>query len=304
MRGCIESEKPDMIAEILQKIPRSDEDALPVSTLCPSFEKRNDACLSCILGILTILKAFDAILVSPIQPATEIRVKAKSEIAFYFLRSLARYIQKGMALTIDWERRGVVENASPSQVVSSGIQLVHAMEKIRTEEYGDLSPTRNVLVSQAIIKARVEGKREPMYLVQYDAPARQFQLIGGRQRKSDLDPLAAMRREISEELPHNKLTYPHDYELIELASALGLTRISPTFGAFSSYSFTVYQAIFKCQHLKLGPNDKWVSFSELVSGKTKDGVDTSSEVVRKVDGLLPHGLQGLRLSLESIQSLH
>jgi 8-oxo-dGTP pyrophosphatase MutT (NUDIX family) len=251
------------------------------------------------MGVLTILMVFDAVSVS--LTGGDVKVKAKSETAFYFLRSLAQFVRKDMKLTSDWERRGVREDISPVEVIGSGTQLVHAMEKIRTEEHGDITSIRKVFVSQVIVKAKIKGKREPVYLVQYDAPARQFQLVGGRRRKSETDPLTVMKREIAEELSGNNLTYLEDYQLAELVSNIELTSLSPTYGAFSSYNFTIYQAVFKCPQLKLGPNDRWVTLAELTSGETKDGKCISSEVICKVDALLPGGLDGLKLSLDGVQ---
>lgn len=301
MKDCGVPDTSERIAAILERIPRSDEDAIPLWKLCPSSKKSDNSCTNCVLGILALLRVVDTVSVTPASSGNEARVKARSEAALYFLRSLAQFVQKDITLTGNWERKGVLQNVSPIELISSGTQLVHILEKIRTEEHGDLTPIRKVFVSQAVIKARIRGKRKPMYLVQYDGLAHQFQLVGGRKRKSDADPLTVMKREIAEELSGNNLTYPKDYDLLELSSNLELTCLSPTFGAFSSYNFTIYQAAFKCPQLVLGPNDRWVTLSELTSGKTKDGTRISSEVIRKVDALLPSGLEGLKLSLEGVQ---
>lgn len=305
MKDCGVPDKSERIAAILEKIPRLDEDAAPLWVLCPSGKRDDHSCTNCVLGILALLRVFDAVLITQDSSDRETRVKARSETALYFLRSLGQFIRKDLTLTSNWERKGVGQNVSPVQLISSGTQLLHIMEKIRTEEHGDLTPIRKVFVSQAVIKARVKarvkGRRKPMYLVQYDDLARQFQFIGGRRRKSEADPLTVMKREINEELPGNKLAYQEDYDLLELVSNLELTSLSPTFGAFSSYNFTIYQAVFRCPKLVLGHNDKWTTLSELTSGETKDGTPISSEIARKVDVLLPGGLEGLKLSLESVQ---
>jgi 8-oxo-dGTP pyrophosphatase MutT (NUDIX family) len=301
MMDCATKDKWQRVVEILEKIPRSDEDTMPLYELCPFVKKDNPSCTNCVLGILALLRVFNVVLITDGSSDEESRVKARSEAALYFLRSLAQFIRKDLVLTGDWEREGVLQEVSPIQLISSGTQLVHTMEKIRTEELSDLTPIRKVFVSQAVIKARIRGKRQSLYLVQYDAPAHQYQLIGGRRRKSERNPLTVMKREISEELAENSLVYPRDYNLLKLVSDLKINSLSPTFGAFTSYNFTVYHAVFKCPKLFLGPNDRWVSLSELIAGETIDGARISSTALRKVDALVQNGLEGLKLSLEDIQ---
>lgn len=301
MVSCGLSYKAKHVAGILENIPRSDEDGVSLEALC-QLRKRNDrSCLDCITGILTFLKVFDAVSVTTSRRG-ETSVKAKSEIALYFLRSLARFIRKNLTLTSNWEREGVIQDIAPVGLLSSGVQLLYAMEKVRTEQHSDLTPIRKVFVSQAIIKARLRGRHEPVYLVQYDAKAQRFQLIGGRRRKYESDPLTVMKREIAEELSANSFSYPEDYDLLELVSGLELAALSPTFGAFSLYNFTIYQVMFNCPELILSHNDRWITLSELMSGLTKDKYGTPSDIACKVDALIPGGLRGLKLSLQKVQN--
>jgi 8-oxo-dGTP pyrophosphatase MutT (NUDIX family) len=288
-----------MVAEIIERIPRSDDDALPICQLCPEAKQGDHSCVNCVLGILALLKVVDAVQV--LEGGGLPRVKASSQTAHYFLRSLAQFVKRGITLTTNWEREGLSSNVSPVQVITSGPQLLYVMEQIRTEVRGDTTPIREVAVSQAIIKARIWGKGKEVYLVQYDEKAHQYQLIGGRQRRGESDPLTVMTREIAEELHENDLQYPQDYELVPLASDLNFRVLSPTFGAFSSYHFTVYRAIFKQRQLALGQADRWVTLDELLAGQTNDGQRIHAGVAREVHKQLPGGLDGLKPSFTDTQ---
>jgi hypothetical protein len=248
-----------------------------------------------------MLDVFDSITVVRSESDGEARVKAKSQTALYFLRSLAAYVRGGLTLVSNWEREGVGQGISLAQVLASGARLVYLMEHRRTVEHGDLSPVREECVSQVVIKARIRGRRKPVYLVQYDDKAQQYQLIGGRQRLTDADALTTMKREIEEELAQNHLAFPKDYELQELASDLQAASLSPTYGAYSRYHFTIFQAFVKRSQLALGPHDRWVTLDELLSGRVKDGRRIGGDIILDLDQRLPGGLDGLRLSVDEVQ---
>jgi hypothetical protein len=297
---CTESTRSELAADILERIPISDEEAVLLHKLCPRAIKDELACTNCILGMLTILHVFDAIVIIHAGIDGETRVKARSQTASYFLRSLATYIRHGLPIVSDWQREGVgIESLTRPFV--SGAQLVYLMEHTRTVEYGDLAPIRRELIAKVIIKARIRGRREPAYLVQYDDKAQQFQIIGGRKRSTDVDMLTVVKREIEEELRQNHLMYPRDYELQELASDLKSNQLSPTYGAYTEYCLTTYQALIRLPQLDLGPNDRWATLSELLDCATKDGERIFEPYIRDLDRQLPGGLKGLPLSIDEVQ---
>lgn len=299
---CTENNRSEVIAAILRSIPRSDEDAVPIHTLCPLATKNLDpSCLGCIQALLTILQVFDVITVISDNAKGEIRVKAKSQTTIYFLRSLAMFVGKSITLISNWEREGIDTDSPAVDVLKSGAQFVYLMEHKRTDEHNDLSPIRHEDVSQVVIKAKIRGRHDPVYLVQFDEKARQFQLIGGRKRSTDPDALTVMSREIDEEFSQNHLKLHSDYELRELVSDLHANELSHTYGAYSEYHFTIYQALIKKTQLALGQNDTWVTLSELLSGKTKKGIRISGKYIYELDKKLPGGLNGLPLSLKETQ---
>jgi hypothetical protein len=164
--------------------------------------------------------------------------------------------------------------------------------------------TRKEDVSVAIIKAKIRGRAKPVYLMQYDEYAGRYQMIGGRKRP-DENALATMRREISTELPFNKLKYGGNYKLQELIPHIQLTEISPTWGAYTEYHFTVYQAFFDATQLKLGASDEWISFAEAKQGFAKKNGNSISTGILDFDEYLKKtnqvGLDGLPLSLNEKQ---
>jgi hypothetical protein len=299
METCVASDKSQRVADIIERIPRSDDEALSIYQLCSEAKEGDPSCANCVLGILVLLGVADAVQVLEERDAP--RVKASSEAAHYFLRSLAQFVRRKMTLTTNWERVGVLDSVSPTQVITCGPQLLHAMEQIRTRIQENTTPIREVAVSQAIIKATVRGRSKAAYLVQYDARAHQYQLVGGRQRRGECEPLTVMIREITEELHENRLQYPKDYELIPLVTDLDVRSLSPTYGAFSAYRFTVYQALFQRKQLKLGQADRWVTLDELLGGQTKDGQRIADNIAREVDSSLPGGLDGLKASFTETQ---
>jgi len=293
------------VAEMLRRIPRSDEEAIPVQQLCPSQLRADSVCTGCVKAVVGFLHVFGAVEVLRGVEDDEQKVKAASETALYFLASLAAYMDKNLTLISDWERKGANGAHPVTQALSSGTQFLYVMERKRTTEHGDWTPTRTVFVSQAIIRAKARGKREPMYLMQYDAAAGRYQLIGGRKRSRDQNALEVMKREIAEELAANHLTYGDDYELHELVPDLTISELSRTYGAFTEYHFTIYQAIFDRKHLILGPNDRWVNYSELMAGRTKDGAllitAEGHNYFQDINERIHGGLQNLPLSIKATQ---
>jgi 8-oxo-dGTP pyrophosphatase MutT (NUDIX family) len=156
-------------------------------------------------------------------------------------------------------------------------------------------PAREVWVAQALIKARVAGKAEPLYLVQRDEELTdEYRLIGGRFEPSDGDLLETMKREMLEELG---LEYVKDYTLNELIHELPVSaRLSPTYGVLSSYRYRLYKAemIRKIQ-LKVGDN-RWVTKRELLAGRMDSGEKIAAWHAKAIDDQLPGGLDGVALS--------
>jgi len=156
------------------------------------------------------------------------------------------------------------------------------------------APIREVWVAQALIKARLPGKAEPLYLVQRDEElVDEYRLIGGRSEPGDSDLLETMKREMLEELG---LEYGRDYMLEELIHELVVpTRLSPTYGVLSSYHYRLYSVKMAREiQLEVGDN-KWVSKQELLAGQTDSGEKIAVWHAKTIDNQLPGGLDGIAL---------
>ena len=121
---CTESNRSALVANMLEQIPRSDQNAVHLHRLRPSAVKGDLACASCALAQLTFVQVFGAVTVLPGDTEGEIMVKARAQAATYFLKSLAAYVRKELALVSNWERVGVGQDVSLARSFTSGAQLV------------------------------------------------------------------------------------------------------------------------------------------------------------------------------------
>lgn len=266
------------LAAFLAAIPKSNEKAIFVSELLPKVrgKKQREKILAAVDSLVLILKVFGAVKITVDRKKKAKKVKAKSEYAFYFLHSLAEYIQNDLPLISNWEKPAITESLTSESILTWGTQFLYLMEEKRIKRLGKQHPTRLVEMAQVIIKAKVRGISQPAYLVQYDHKAGRFQLIGGRRRKKDKTILSTIKREIGEELPLNKFVYGQNYRLKPLIEKVEFFNLSPTFGAFTKYTLTVYQMFVDEKKIKLGKSDRWLTASELRKGVTKDGILVAS----------------------------
>jgi hypothetical protein len=67
-------------------------------------------------------------------------------------------------------------------------------------------------------------------------------------------------------MAENKFRYGIDYRLKPLIENFKYNAISPTYGAYTAYTFTVYQMFIERDQILLGPHDRWVTRDELLHG--------------------------------------
>lgn len=288
------------VAEILESIPSSKEGAIPLVDLCRIAGASDAWCKGCCTPLITLLQAFDAITIVNSNDSNAPNVKASSSSASYFLKSLAAYLREGRKIVSNWERPGISEGPYSAHEILSGPQFLYFLEHRRTTGRKDAIAIRKTDVVKAIIKARVRGTRDIVYLVQFDPYSRQYQLIGGHKRNTDEDVETALRRELEEELYKDAIRFPPNYEMHHLAK-LSAKELSLTYGVYTAYELHYAQIVFGLPQLTLGPNDRWVTLKELISGRTQNGVGINESAIGELDKRLPGGLNGLGLSLDQIQ---
>ncbi|HEY6141344.1 MAG TPA: protein kinase [Thermoanaerobaculia bacterium] len=250
----------DAIVRLLNAIPAEDQPSQPVGEIAEVAAAGDE---DVAMAMLQLPLAFGALRCSKDALSGAMRVRATSEVARYFLKSLALYVRNGVHLIDRWERRD--DPSVADSVALIGADFVYAMEHRRVFQHGLLEPTRVVWPTQLIIKGYSEERSSPVYLMQYDRFAQQYQFIGGRRRK-DESAIAAMHRRISEELRRSGLQPDVDYELDLVRSDVVTTQLSRTYGAFTEYHFSIFLGRFK-RGLVLDEHDRWVTEEELFSGQ-------------------------------------
>jgi hypothetical protein len=304
-KNCPKPSMSSCISAMLEKIPASwDKDSKSVAEICESSGSNSAFCAGCFVALLEFLKTFDTIDTS--QKKGETTVKAKSETSTYFIRSLSRYVKKKEKIllfpqTDETDSKTLSNESISPNLITYGPQFVYAMENRRINVLNDDFPIRHENVSVGIIKGRVHGIKEDMYLVHYDGKASRFQWVGGHITAADPSIELAMAREIDQELYPNKFKLGKDYILKKLLQTKG-REASLSVGAYSDYRFTVYYVKFLKKHqIKLGAN-RWVTLKELFDHKTRDDVCISAATIEEMNDCISNGLEGLEPSQEQEQN--
>lgn len=276
------------IAYFLRQIPRSDAYAIAIREMVEAGE------IGTCDGIARVLKLLGCV----DYEASSQRIRASSQTAFYALRSLAFYVEAEQSLIGDWERRGV--QTGLEGVLQNGASFLYALEHRRIAISQDVEPSRHEQVAQVLITRHGEtGSLE--FLMQYDENAGQYQFIGGRMKDTDADMLATLTREIAEEIsPSMQLGRDYDLSLVLDKVTLPVS-LSPTFGALTSYTFTIYHMQGLRLSLQVGGADRWVGIAEIERGIVGSSDEVSPlgnrDLYRIIDGSIAGGLRGLGSSL-------
>jgi 8-oxo-dGTP pyrophosphatase MutT (NUDIX family) len=276
------------LARFLRAIPRSDQPREAIAVLAGEAGLPMDAA-GAALGLLAVLGAIDQ---STDEPY---RVRAVSQIGWYTLHSLADFVARDARVVDDWQTRGVTSGVQ-EPAIANGVHVLHMLERRRVALFGSsAAPVRDQRVALVLIVDGDATTGGPRVLFQRDAAAGRDQLIGGRHREADGDLLNTATREIDEELPHSALQYPRDYALERVIPALVLPpTVSPTFGALTRYTFTVFALRNLRLPLILGPDDHWIPGERIV----RDAEPGDRALYAAIDEALPGGWAGLQPSAQ------
>lgn len=252
----------EIIANLLKKIPRSDEPALSLDDWITSAG--NGANKESAEFVILLLNIFGAL--TPYDSNNPI-IKPCSQIGHYFSQSLASYIANKKPIVSDWIRSGVGNLNLPfSTIFEKGAQFLWAMEYHRVNHFNLIEPSRIQEIAVVLIKSNLIDRNEPGYLVQYDNRSHQYQLIGGRVRKSE-NPESTAYRELKEEMARNNFDKNYNVKLNTIINKTSAFEFSHTFGAYTRYDVSLYHAKIKANTIVLGPTDRWATTSEMMSGK-------------------------------------
>lgn len=276
--------KSTVIAAFLRAIPQSNQDPVAMRELATTDTQ------DMLFGYALMLQTMGMVTIDENR-----RIKASSQTAKYTLESLAAYEESGLRWIDDWKTRGIYR--TDEGVFQNGATFLHELETRRLQLTTTPVPSRQEEVAQVLIKRTNPQTGQPEFLMQFDANAQQYQLIGGRRSPNDPTMQATMIREIDEEIS-NPLRYGVDYTLTLLIDDL-VTKptLSATFGALTEYHFTVYHMTDLRQPIALQPDDAWVPVSEVIHGQvsTTEGVVTATDdrIYRKMDQHIRGGLANL-----------
>ncbi|MCS6835377.1 MAG: NUDIX hydrolase [Anaerolineae bacterium] len=267
------------LSAFLRAIPQSNQDARP---LVDFGEERVWS-----LGVIDSLSLLGLLDYDP-QADT---LRASSQTAHYTLLSLAYYAETGQSVVANWKQRGL-----HADVLHNGASFLHALEARRLQISPQAQPTRQQRVAQVIIKRCNPQTGQAELLFQHDANAARDQLVGGRMSDRDHDdPLETLIREIEEELPHLGLRYGQDYQLRLLIDGYSPPpSLSPTFGAYTIYTFWIYHMVGLRRPLDLGLQDRWLSLDHVLSPQFETPLEGESDhLLRLIDQQLEGGLMAL-----------
>jgi 8-oxo-dGTP pyrophosphatase MutT (NUDIX family) len=210
--------------------------------------------------------------------------------ARFFVQSLLRCLEEGALTAEAW-------HGAPEEPCGGiGATLTRALERHRRECSAQPQPLRMIHTAVAVIKARRNG--EDVYLMQYDALARQFQPIGGKRELSDESTAAALVRELREELAMEDLMPERDFRLYPLIEGVRETSISESTHVLSAYEHSFYQLLDVRFHLPEDDATRWLTAHELLSGRTQDGRKVSRLFATHLAEVLPALSYSLSAALE------
>ncbi len=290
----------EIIAKLLEAIPQWDDGPITIPEWLNRAGVDEKVYSGCSELVIPLLETFDAISIFELVEAQGFRFKSSSELSSYFIRSLALHLREDRKILSNWERSGVAEGPFSISDILSGPQFLYAMESRRIVNNDDAPVVRKSVIVKAVIKARVRGFKEPVCLVQFDEKTRKYQLIGGHIRKTDDNTENTMKRELEEELHKGNFIEGSNYKL-RFLNKVSKNEISLTCGAYTEYVITYFQPFFENKQIILGPNDRWITLSELLAGKTKNGIGINESAIPTINANLPGGLSGLNLSIDEIQ---
>ncbi|MCC7206087.1 MAG: NUDIX hydrolase [Anaerolineae bacterium] len=200
-----------------------------------------------------------------------------SPSAYYFLQSLIHGIREG-AFAGMWRESG----GQPEPTGRAWLGLAEAQRLISAP---DATPLRSVRAVMGIIKTVRGG--QALYLMQYDHGARQYQPIGGKVEADDENNVAALAREMSEELNLPPLVAGRDFDASPLKEHVRYRTISASLNVLTEYEHSFYHLRRLHFAPALDEDTVWLSADELSAGRARDGRAISPLLFDNLAPVLP-----------------
>ncbi len=267
-----------LLAAWLRAIPQSRHTARPLDEL-PGGDVIGQ-------GLAAMLQVWGAV------EFTHDGIRAVSQPAYYFLHSLAAWAESGGPVIPDWSAQ---QGLTHGEGLRHGATLVYLLEEERLRRNPDAAPIRFTPVAQILI---VSPDSPPRFLAQWDERAGAYQLIGGRQRSDGdwVEPIFETAvREVEEELAGQVSYAAGNFQIEQLAAFQGQTRLSPSFGALTTYQFTFFRAVH-LKPIRLNPGDRWLTRGDFVAETTPDGHPVHGDHLPYLEEALGYSIEQLPTS--------
>lgn len=223
-------------------------------------------------GVLDVLS-----LLGLVRAAGGGAVAPAGEVAAMVIASLRAHLADGVSVQLAWDD---LDSAG-----LRGVDVLRALEAARAAAVPEPTPGRVVSVVQAVIKAEQGGAAR--YLFQYDAHARRYQPIGGKQDPADASPEAALRREIAEELGLPAPPAPARAPLAPLGGVWRTRALSATYGVITAYEMRFYALTAAGFPIRTDDDTRWLARAEIEAGRAADGRAVSPVYREGLGGLEP-----------------
>jgi hypothetical protein len=219
-------------------------------------------------GLLTFLELFNA--TNTRADGKDKIIKVKPGYANDFLKSLVHYLKEEFTLIANWKALQTTDELLQEDILSWGSLFLRAMEKRRVSQSTTKQPLAEVNITLFVIKAKVEGYKNPMYLCQFNTKILRYQMIGGYKKVGE-DDRRTIRRLLIKELPFNKIQ-TNRYKVKPIEKNVRHYEIARKTNIYTKYNFSFYHVLFNFPFLKPGHSDRWIGLDEFINEMTVDGI--------------------------------
>lgn len=189
--------------------------------------------------------------------------RCTSAAAYLFVRSLLQAVHEGGLAPAVWG------SAKSSSLGATGATLLAALEQHRLNAQESATPLRRVVAVMSVIKGRAaEGD---VFLMQYDSGSRWYQPIGGKRDPEDESNIAALARELQEELNLPHIQLGRDFQVTPLREDIHERSVSKTLNVLTEYSHNFYYVNAVRFALPTDSETRWLTLAEIQAGRAADG---------------------------------
>ncbi|MEL7006666.1 MAG: hypothetical protein AAFN93_28665 [Bacteroidota bacterium] len=243
--------------------------------------------------LLLFLQLFDAVTVREDVENQDILIKSSSESTKYFLKCLAKFVEARSPIipSFSWgipAGKGIMDDYRPI----NGARFLKILEKLRLENTQQADPIRREKILKAVVKVKSIASEEEYYLLTYNQNSRHYEFPGRHNKTKDSDDKLLISQIVQEEFGGTI------FYLRDIVENHTFCEFSPTYGAYSEYSISLYQPIFQSDHIAKtnNPSHYWATFEEITVGKTKQNNPIFENYLLKLNNSLGGRLNDLECS--------